>query len=226
MATSGVTTGVDVVSQIVRDALITLGELAANEEPSASDLNLGYRTLNWMLKDWQSDGVNLWRQQWADIAWPAATAEGDVSPDINDILTLAYIAPGADYERQLTRWEVGEYMGLPNKITSGAPTIYCVTEGLEGLRVRLWPVPSDATTLKASINRIIQDVTAGTETLDVPAKYTRTVMMNLAAALVPAFGKATDPNAVIIIREAAKLYLIARAADRPASYFLGSARYG
>jgi hypothetical protein len=28
-----------------------------------------------MLKDWQNDGVNLWRLREYDIAWPSATAE-------------------------------------------------------------------------------------------------------------------------------------------------------
>lgn len=222
MATSGATTGLDTVRDIVTDALRELQVYGANRQPSNADAAFALRRLNWMLKGWQNDGVNLWRQEDIDLDWTGGMAEGDVSPAINDILSLRFVSDTT--ERQLTRWEIAQYGTLPNKATVGNPSIYCCTAGLNGLRLRIWPVPADDFTFRASINRRIEDVTDLSETLDVPQQYTETVMMNLAAALAAPFGKANDPNAVVTIRKAAQLYGQMRAADRPASYFLGPVR--
>lgn len=224
MATSGSITALDTASDIITDALRELQILSANRSAKASDMELGRRRLLWMLKEWQDDGCNLWRQAEADISWPAATAVGDLSPDINDITTLDLVT-GTDTTRPLTRWEIGQYNDLPNKAVAGSPTIYCITQGLTGARLRLWPVPAGIVSLIASYTRVIEDVAAISDNLDVPQKYTRTVMMNLAAALVPAFGRANAPESVIVLREAARLYQLMRAADRPASYFMSSSRY-
>lgn len=231
MATSGSTTTLATVREIVTDALLELQVIGAGHAPSSRDADFVMKRLNWMLKQWQDDGVNLWRQEDVEIDWTADTAEGDVlGPDdapVNDILSLRYT--GLGYDRELTRWEIADYNALPNKTTAGIPAIYCVTRGLSTLRLRVWPVPEDDLTFQASINRVIEDVTSLNETLDVPQQYTRTVAMNLAANIAPAFGKATDPNTVVTIREAARLYQLMRAADRPASYFLGplgGRRYG
>lgn len=225
MATSGVITSEDTVAQIVTDALIELGVYSANQQLRPADGELGRRRLNWMLKQWQDDGVNLWRQSEVTITWPAATAsatlEGLLSPveGVNDILSLRLLV-SAGYERELQRWELDDYNAFPNKTTPGDPSVYTVSRELGETKLRLWPVPASITTLYALVDRRVEDVTALTETLDVPQQHTRTVMMNLAANLAPAFGKANDPNAVLTVREAARLYQLMRANDRPASYFM------
>lgn len=226
MTTSGSTTTLATVQEIITDALREIQVYGASRQPSNTDAEFCRNRLNWMLKQWQDDGVNLWRQEDAPIDWTGGVAEGDVSPAINDILSLRYT--GGGFERELERWEIADYSQIPVKTTAGAPMIYCATAGLAGLRVRLWPVPADDLTFEASINRVIEDVIVLGETLDVPQQYTRTVMMNLAANIAPSFGRAADPNTVVTIREAARLYMLMRAADRPASYYLGptGARYG
>ncbi len=220
MATSGETTALDTVNDIVTDALREL-QVVGKGAPSNADAQFALRRLNWMLKGWQNDGVNLWRQEDIDLDWTGGMAEGDVSPAINDILSLRYVTT---FERELTRWELAQYGQVANKDTVGAPTIYCCTSGLNGLRLRIWPVPADDFTFRASINRRIEDVTDLSETLDVPQQYTETVMMNLAAVLAAPFGKANDPNALVTIRRAAQLYGQMRAADRPASYVFRNQR--
>lgn len=220
MTTSGVITGLDTAGQLITDALIELGVYSSNQTLKASDGELGRRRLNWMLKEWQDDGCNLWRQQTIDITWPAATAEGDLT-GVNEIFALRVINSPTS-ERVLTRWELADYNDFPNKATVGEPSVYAMTRELAGARLRLWPVSANALALKATADRRIEDVTSLTETVDVPQQYTRTVMMNLASALAPSFGRATDQNAVVVIREAARLYQIMRANDRPSSYFMQS----
>jgi hypothetical protein len=120
--------------QMVAAALQDLGILAAGREPSGSDLSLGVRHLNWMLKEWQADGANLWRQEDVDVPWLAGTVEGAVTGvdgrSLNDIISLRY-APTAGNERLLERWELDHYSMLPNKLTLGAPSIYSVVRGVD-----------------------------------------------------------------------------------------------
>lgn len=219
MTTSGTITSVDTARDLVKDALTEIQVISGSAEPSAADAELGRRRLNWMLKDWQNDGVNLWRQREYDILWPAATAEGDLSPAIQDVLELRYV--GAASERPMHRMEIGQYATLPNKVQAGLPSMFCVTRELAGVRMRLWPVPADSSTLRGTINRVIEDVSDLAQTLDIPQQYTRTVMMCLAADLAKPFGLTAD--AAQTIAEAQRLYRIMRANDRPASYFLQGA---
>lgn len=233
MTTSGTYAQTDTASQIIQDALIELQVYSANQQLRPADGELGRRRLTWMLKQWQDDGVNLWRQAERTITWPAATASVTLEtllvpvPGVNDILSLRQVISSTN-ERELERWELDDYNSLPNKVTAGNPSIYCVTRELGSTKVRLWPVPAAIITLHATVDRRIQDVTDVTQTLDVPTQHTRTVTMNLAAALAPAFGKVGDPNAQVTIREAARLYQLMRANDRPASYFMlpAGGRYG
>lgn len=225
MATSGVSSGLDNVQQIVTDALIELQVLSANQTPRANDMNLGLRRLNWMLKEWQNDGVSLWRQKAITFTWPANTAEAALESltvpvtGVNDIIDLRLVVSGT-YQRPLTRWELGDYLSLPNKIAPGDPTTYTVTRELATTVLRLWPVPTTNKTFSAEVDRRIDDVTDENQTVDVPQQYTRAVMMNLAAVLASSFGKIAEPHGVYIVREAARLYQLLRANDRPASYYM------
>jgi hypothetical protein len=227
MATSGVITGLDTAQQIITDALIELGVYSANQQLKPADGELGRRRLNWMLKDWQDDGCNLWRITDGTVVFGIGVNQVTLSPRMIDVQDVRYVQVGGS-ERPLFRKEWGEFVDYPNKTTPGNPSIYIPREGLDSLALRVWPVPTASTTVLFTGTRVIEDVAALTNNIDVPQQYTRTVMMNLAANLAPAFGKANDPNAAVTIREAARLYQIMRAADRPASYFMQAdgARYG
>lgn len=219
MATSGVTSGILTVGDIVRAALMELQVLGARETLNQSDAQAVMQRLNWMLKDWQNDGVNLWRMEQVSIPWPAGGAS---QIDVEGYLDFSEVRlADGDNERVLTRWETADYTALPNKATSGTPTVYSLQQNLVGLTMSLWPVPPDELTLYATASRKIEDVTSLTQNIDVPQQYTRAIIMNLAAEAAKIFGRMSDPNTAHTIAEAKRLYLVMRAADRPASYYMG-----
>lgn len=221
MATSGVNTNIDTARQVISDALAELG--VGGGFPDASDLETGRRRLNWMLKDWQQSGLSLWRDDDITIPWPAYTVEGTLDQSYTD-LTNVRVMVGTN-ELLLGRLESSDYAQRPNKLQTGSrPITYTLFPALEGMVVKLWPVPDVDVTLYASGNRVIEDVTDLSQNIDVPQQYTRTVMLNLAVALIPVFGKASDPNAALTVAEARLAYTRMLAADRPASYFMGSER--
>jgi phenylpropionate dioxygenase-like ring-hydroxylating dioxygenase large terminal subunit len=229
MATSGTYTATDTVQQIVTDALIELQVLSANQQPRDSDLQLGVRRLNWMLKEQDEDGEWVWRWDYegADTIL-AATPTLTLDTPFRDILEARIVLPGGT-ERLLQRREWSEFASYPNKTTPGNPSIFVPRPGRDSMTLQFWPVPTSNTVVNFTGAKIAEDVTDPTQTIDVPARYTHTVMINLARKLINAFGKAGEPHAADIIAEAKKTYLIMRADDRPASYFMGpegAARYG
>lgn len=224
MAVSGVNTSTDTARQIITDALVEIGVVGLGQDPDANDLEIGRRRLNWLLKDWQNQGLNLWRDDEITIPWPAYTVEGDLDQQYTDLVTLS-VARSATNNQQVTRYEADDYARLPNPLQTGSyPLAYNLYRGVDALRLRLWPVPDQDVTLYASGNRVIYDVTDINENVDVPQQYTRTLMLCLARALVPVFGKASDPNAALTVAEAEKAWRYMLADDRPASYFLGADR--
>lgn len=224
MAVSGINTNLDTARQVITDALYEIGVVGAGQDPDANDVEVARRRLNWMLKNWQNDGLNLWRDDEIYIPWPAYTVEGDLDQQYTDI-TSCRVINDAGFERPLVRMEADDYANYPLKLQTGpTPYQYVAERNTLGLTLKLWPVPSVDVTLYASGNRVIYDVVTLDENVDVPQQYTRTVMLCLAETLVPVFGKASDPNAALTVAEARKAYTRMLADDRPASYFLGSDR--
>lgn len=228
MTTSGTYVVTDTVRQIITDALIELQVLSANQTVRDSDLQLGMRRLNWLLKSQDTDGEWAWRWNYAGtLNIPAATATVTLPVGIRDVFE-ARVQQAVGRERPLDRREWSEFSSYPNKATPGEPSIYVPRPGLTSTALQFWPVPTAITTINYTGAKVAEDVTDPGQTIDVPARYTRTLMMNLAATLVIPFGKMGEPHGPAIIEEAKKLYLIMRADDRPASYFMGSegAYYG
>jgi hypothetical protein len=216
MATSGVITGTMTARQVITAAMQDIGALGRSQTVNASDLALCIRHLNWMLKEWQADGINLWREKEWTAVWPADVAEGDLNPSIQDVMEVRY--DDGTTERQLARWEMGDYQQLPVKTSSGTPTIYAVTRGLSAMRMRLWHVPTTNINLIITGARVVEDVTDAAQTLDIPQEWLSTVVANLGARLIMPF-KLEDQNGPLL-REAARLYALLRSYDRPASYFM------
>jgi hypothetical protein len=220
MTTSGVISATDTVQQIVTDALIELGVYSANQTLKPADGELGRRRLNWMLKELDEDGAALWRWVYdGSLTITANVSTVTLSPRMVDVMDARLVQPSGG-ERVLYRREWGEFVGYPNKSTSGEPTIFVPRPGRDSLTLQFWPVPTANRTVLFTGARVSEDVTSLNETIDVPQQYTRTVMMNLAANLAPAFGRGGDENTLVTIREAARLRQIMRATDRPASYFM------
>jgi hypothetical protein len=223
MATSGVISGLMTARDIVTAALQDLAVIAGNEVPNANDMALGIRHLNWMLKEWMADGCNLWREFEDAVVIPANTASVTLDPRVVDVLEMRRVISSTN-EMSLSRWERADYDCLPNKIAQGAPTCFVPLKLRDTYEVRFWMVPTVDTTIKYTAARVIEDVADEDDNVDAPQEWTSTIVANLAARLMPAFGEQFQN--VQTVRLAAQLYQQMRAYDRPASYFMGTYEYG
>jgi hypothetical protein len=241
-------------ADMVTAALQELGVYGGGENVSGEDLRIGLRSLNWQLKSWTSRGINAWREvQGAavlDFLSPtvaldprcldvldARFARSPLAPilydgDTGDVLLdgESVLVDGADatsFERPLQRWEVGQYQQIPNKDTVGTPTVYVITRTSTAVSMTVWPVPNRPTTIGYTYSRIPDDVTEGSQMVDLPQEWTEACYLALAVRLASTFGVTrSDPATVQMIgQRAADLERRLLDQDRPASLYIGSALY-
>lgn len=218
MATSGVIDGTLTVRQIGEDALQLLSVLGAGETYSGDDGQVIIRRLNAMLKSWQTDGVNLWRE--TDLTFPTAIGQATYTLSPRP-LQVQEVRIDYGYQRPLQIWGWGEYMSIPNKAALGIPTAVMINRQRDDVTMTFWPVPMQVDTIYYSAGRVIEDVTDLDETLDIPQEWIECVTYNLAVKLFPAFG---GQRIEMITQEAGNLYSLMRDFDRPSSIIMGSVR--
>jgi hypothetical protein len=221
MTTSGTITGALTAGDFVRLAMEDLGLLSSGEMP-AEEGATGLERLNWMLKSWQAKGCNLWRDTEATATFGVGVATVTLTPSPIDVID-ARVSVSAAYQRSLTRWELAEYRAIPNKIAPGVPVAFTPIKGRDETTLTVWPVPAVSTQIIYSYARTIENVTALTQTLDVPQEWTETVWMCLAMRLANTFG-ATRADAQAVQRVTQMAALLEQSLldhDRPASIFMG-----
>jgi len=221
MATSGSISETFTARDFVAQAMTLITVLGGGETPNANDADQGMTQLQWMLKSWQADGCNLWREEEETITFPADTATVTLDPRVLDVQE-ARVEISTTFQRILDRWERGEYITLPNKIAAGSPTIFYFRRKRDSVTMTLWPVPTEETDILCTTARVIEDVTDLDQTLDVPQEWSETVTYNLAARLLDTFG-ITETRPVLaasIASKAASLYDKLSGFDRPSTVFL------
>lgn len=207
----------DIITNAILDRLQGIGLTV-----KAKEVEYAQGELNRMLKMWAARGMTLWTDQDGTATVTAGDAVVTLSPrpiDVSDVSLLV----SAGYERPMTRWEKGEYSSLPNKAQVGEPLIYTPVYAVDGMSIKVWPVPSADRTILYSYSRVIEDVTELAAPIDVPQTWLDAVQKCLAARL-DRFGG--DPNHVIMLKQdAARLEQQMFDYDRPASYTIVSDYY-
>lgn len=219
MATSGAISSTVTAGDVANAALEEIGVLAAGESASAADGQKALTVLNWMLKTWQADGLQGWRDADMEVVWPAATESATLDTNVHDLDAVRFRSNG--YDRLLTRYSDLEYAAIPNKSQAGDPLIYHLNKTRDTLKMKLWPVPADATTLYCDASRVVEDVTALSQNIDAPQEWTETIVLCLAARLISSFR--VDPQIAADVKERAlTLYdRLSGFGNEPGSVFFG-----
>lgn len=224
MATSGTINGTLNATQLCDYAAQEIGAIGVGEALTAEEYLDMLPRLSWMLKSWQSLGANLWRETEGMVTVLAGDATTVLDPTVIDVIEARLIQTST-FERPLQRWERGEYMAFPNKAQPGFPTGYYIDKQRASVSMSVWPVPYADTDIRYTYARVIEDVTDGTQEIDVPQQWLETVWVNLAARCANMFGATRlDPGTVAEVKSrAAQLEQQLLDMDRPASIFMGSA---
>lgn len=223
MPVSGTSVYIMTALDMVTNAMIELGILSSGGTPSASELEDSLTRLNSMLKSWQLQGVDLWREDDRSVTITANTTPTTLATDIRQVFGARLVT--TSFERVLGRWERSEYLSLPVKTAPGDPTIFYTSRQRDALNLYVWPVPTANATIKIDCERIVDTVTAGSDEVDVPQHALEAVWVNLAARLIPMFnasGQAIAPaSAAFVSGRAQQLLSLLMDDDRPESIFIG-----
>jgi hypothetical protein len=221
MALSGDISGTLVARDIARMAMQMIGGPLENGEVTTEDGQLITTLLNFMLKTWQSQGCNLWRLSDESVVFLANTKTVQLNPRVLDVMEARFVGD-VTYQRELARYEWGDYRMLPNKDSQGNPTCYTLNKQRTYIEMTLWPVATEDIEIRYSGARVIQDVNDLNDEVDVPQEWIETVWTCLAERMIPYYNIDTLSAAVAqrITQRAQVLYAQMLDFDRPASTFM------
>lgn len=185
--------------QMITRAYRILGVLPSGGVPTADQMNQGIIVLNYLLKSWQANGINLWRQTQMTISVPAGVgAAGNpyqVTPPVLGIEgARLVISESPYYERPLGVFTYNDYMNYPNKRQMGSPTLIVFDKQENVSNFYIWPLPQNPVQINLTVGRPVLDVTQASDTVDVPIEWNETVIYTLGDRLMDDEGvMAADP---------------------------------
>lgn len=218
MATSGTTVFSNTARDVAHAALQECGIIPLGETMEAAEMSAVLLRLNGMLKSWQARGVT-WKQETISQAITANTASATLPVNVRGVNGARFVISSTN-ERPLQRWERDQYYSLPNKAASGTPTIFHLDRNTGQAVLYVWPVPTANGTVKLDIDRAMDTVTDGSETIDIPEEWAETVYTNLAVRCARIFGAKLPQE---LVAQAAMLERELFDEARPASYWMGAA---
>ena len=213
MATSG---SIDYnlnASAVCKYAMQKAGLLAWHDDMDADELSYCLRELNVMLKEWQMTGPNLWRYTEGSLTLTNATQSYTLATRVRRFISARY----KDGTREIPMVEMTRqrYFELPIKSSSGVPTQFYFDRQRASSVLYVWPVIAtvDSETIEYTYQRVIEDIDASTNDLDIPQEHFAVVGLNLAARLCDDTGQ-EGPAIDRLQMKAAELLALAKADDR------------
>jgi hypothetical protein len=185
MATSGTTTWNPDIGELVEEAY----ERAGLELRSGYDLKTARRSLNFLLAEWGSKGLNLWTVKSGTINLVPGqktytTADGLPSDAVDYIEHVCRTTnAGIATDISLNRISVSTYANIPTKNQTGRPYQIYVDRATDAPKITLWPVPDSSATyvLAYWYMKRIDDVTNPvSQTIEIPWRFYNALVSGLA----------------------------------------------
>jgi len=185
MATSGTKTFSLDTAEVIEEAY----ELAGLELRTGYDAATARRSLNIMFSDWANRGINLWTVEQVSLDLVSGTSSYPLNSfdvDVLEAVVRVYDSTSSSTfsDISIQRISRSEYLGVPDKSTTGRPSQYFV-DRKETPVLKLYPTPDDRTTYKFISYRIqrIDDVTASAQDQEVPSRFVQCMTLGLAYQL-------------------------------------------
>ena len=113
--------------QVIQGALRILGVVIEGQVPTTEQYTTGTEALNYLLKSWNRQGLNLWTMRMASIPLVSGTAlytlgsTGSVVMDRPSKILNAYIRTSSGNDTPITLVTKAEYNMLGSKTSQGRP---------------------------------------------------------------------------------------------------------
>lgn len=206
MATSGSVDFALIGGEVIQKAFEVAKIVAPGESPTAAESDGAKLDLNLMLKTWSAK-PHLWIRTEGSQALTASTA----SYAITGARRLESVRRRtSNIDTPMNELARREYYDLPTKSATGMPVSWYFDPQRSTRSLYIWPAPSAAiaanTVLHFTYMRVIEDVDALSNDLDMPQEWLEAVIYNLAVRLA---GQYTDRSGadVSVLRAEAKALL-------------------
>lgn len=182
------------------EALEEAFERAGLEFYSGYDFATGRRTMNFLMADWASRGLNFWTIDLETITLVAGTAEITTPADTVDVLDMMLRTGSGTSQADIhiERIPFPTYANISNKTITGRPIQAMVFRGTTSVTITLWPVPDGSTTYTLAYYRLrrMEDAGAGgTSNPDVPFRFIPALVSGLAYHI--ALKKSKDAERIV-----------------------------
>ena len=175
-------------NEIIERAFRIIGKHSPGEPLSGEMMTQAVIALNSMVKSWQSRHVFLWTIQDFTQALTANVASYSLAASDPPIYALdrAYLRiDNIDKVCDVASWR--QYWDIPDKSSTGDPTVVALNLSMTPT-LYVWPVPSQARTLKFSALVKLKDFDTAGGNPDFPVRYLDALTFGLAHALSFEYG--------------------------------------
>jgi hypothetical protein len=187
---------------LIKRALRLLGVYSKGEDPDPDEAQDGLSALNALMGSLANEGLLVHARSLDEIALSAGTASLSVGPSGDTItdrpvkaLPESYIElGGVSYPLEVLT--LAQYNAIGVKDTQGIPRGIYAQMDMPDATVYLYPVPSEAMTLKLWSEKQIASFGSLTTEVHLPPGYDRMLAFLLAIDLAPEFQ--TEPPAAVI----------------------------
>lgn len=199
MSTSGTASWNPDMTEIIEEAF----ERCGVEVRTGYQFRTARRSLNLLFQEWANKGLNLWTVEQGQISLTAGTVQYNLPEDTVDIIEhVIRQNPGStanQVDLQIARVALPTYASIPNKLATGRPIQIYVDRVSPIPHVKIWPTASDNSyTLVYWRLRRIQDAgQSGSNTMDVPFRFTPALIAGLAYYLALKTPEAMDRIAAL-----------------------------
>ena len=199
MAVSGSTDFSVNRDQLINDALELIGAKAPDESMTNSELQSASRTLNMMLKTWQTDGLQLWLRRSVSVPLVTSQSTYTMGPSGANVtvgrplrILKVMRKDTSNNEVEVFKLAQAEYKEQTPKTSTGIPVSYYYDPQLTNGNLYIWPTPSSSEaseyTLDVLYHKPTDDMDAATDDFEFPQEWFETIKYGLAIRLAPIYG--------------------------------------
>ena len=208
MATSGVTTNQLTRNQFIEAALRTLGVLALDQTPSATEYTNALVKLNALVGEFRTKGLMVWDR----TTYTMSLTSGTTSYNIGSSQTLN--TPYPIHLLQAVRLDSNSETRIPMEIisdfnynilptsTSGVPIQLTYQQKMNLGVIKVWPEPDSYAqsyvTIQLTYLRPIEYFSAAADTADFPEEWVSAIIYNLAVRMAPEYGVPLSDRSLLI----------------------------
>lgn len=206
MALSGTSTFSVDRDTLLKSALRLMNVYRSGESIPNAELVDASEALNLILKDWSKDGAHLWLRSEITITLVASQNSYTIGPGGDNTsarplrITEAFIRDGTT-DTPLNIISKQEYVAIGDKSATGVPNSIYFEPTLTKSTLYVYVAPdADAATNKTIhlwVERMVSDMTSGTDSFEVPQEWYRALKWNVALELAPEYGLADKKPALM-----------------------------